>query len=222
MGADQAPKPFYPRVATGTNRGSKAGTFMLVPYEYIAKTLHRPYRNLSGRIYDVPALKEQLARLRGVWIPKTRWNIYLELLNAIEKLVHQLRAVTTEADLSALAASGLWRDFQKDLQKLKEELKAYFTPEHPEYRFAEAFFDIEARLKDELRTMSWVGTVQDREKDCNRRKEKSQCASTRDCVWLPSGALSFKASCQYRPRQRNQPLDTGKLLHRPSEERLDQ
>lgn len=221
MYADQAPKPFYPTVAMGANRSSKTGNFMLFPYEYIAKKLHKPYRNLSGRIYDVPALKEELAHLRGVWIPKTRWAIYLELINAIEKLVHQLRAVATEADLSVLAASGLWRDFQKDLQKLKAELEAYFTPEHPEYRFAEAFFDIEARLKDELRTTSWAGTVQEREKDCNRRKDKSQCASTRDCVWLPSGPFSVKASCQYRPRQRNQPLDTGHLRRRPSEETPD-
>lgn len=214
MDVERHPKPFTPFLLN--ERSSKAGTIALIPYEAIGKVLHRPYRNLSGKIYDVPAIKKELGELRGVWIPKVRWDNYQELINAIEKLTHALRSVRSLTDLDHLSGSSLWHAFQKDMQKLRKELAAYFTAQHPEYLFATLLFDVEQRLDDELHAVSATSTLRDREKNCQGRKEKGQCLSTRDCVWEDSSRwVSFRAPCQYRPTQRKQPLAYEALQQQP-------
>jgi hypothetical protein len=201
--------PFTPSLQN--HKSSKAGQFALIPYEFIGKMLHRPYR-----IYDVPAIKKELGELSRVWITKARRNNYYQLINGIEKLTHALRAAKSMTDLDHISESGLWYAFQKDMQKLRQELAAYFTPQHPEYLFATRLFDVEQRLEDELQSASATSTLRDREKDCQGRKDKGQCLSTRDCVWDDSSRwMSLRAPCQYRPTQRNQPLAYQSLRQQP-------
>jgi hypothetical protein len=201
------PKPFTPRLLEDRVNLAHLGPLYM---------LHRPYRARSGKLFNIPAIKTELERLRGNWIAKVRYSNYLEVIEGMEKLIYKLHHAKTLTDLYHISVSHLWHVFQVDMQKLRKEIETYFKPEHPEYLFAMKLFNVEQRIEDEVHSTSEIRTLRDREKDCRGLKEKGLCEHTRDCVWkAPSRWAPFTAPCQFRPVERDQPLAYAPLRHEP-------
>ncbi len=192
----ERPSPYDPLVKK--RRGSTDFSNLFgIPLAPIGKLMHRPYRNLAAQRLDMTEIKRDLESLRGIWIPKKRWQIYHELINAIEKITHNIWDASDQVQVRS--QERLQRELERDVENLRQELDTYFKPAHPEVTFAEKIFKVTGFIQELFQEMSLAGTSMAQEdKTCAALKQQQDCEAKHQCAWEPK-RFSLSPPCKYRP-----------------------